>query len=157
MTDSAQKPSSHGPSARLDSLVDQAQDLMGQLSAVSNGQGMAIESGDIAKVVEIVTIREPIVRGLVNVGEEIGAFIQDPKMISKMSQRDQDGALKRIALIELAMKRLREQDAKDQGLMEAARDAMANELASMGTNQSALRAYSGRSATPNPILQDRQG
>lgn len=157
MTESAQTPNLNTPSSRLDSLVDQAQVLMDQLCAASEGQSRAIESGDVAQVVEIVANREPIVRGLVNVGEEIGAFIQDPEMLALVGEPERDDALKRIALIEHAMKRLRERDAHDQRLMENARNQMAEQLSSVGTNQNALRAYSGRTGSPNPILQDRQG
>ena len=143
--------------ARLNSLVDEAQALMDQLCTISNGQSEAIQAGDVAQIVEIVTIREPVVRGLVCVGEEIGAFIEDPKMIAQVSDADRSEALKRISLIEHTMKRLRERDDQDQKLMESARDTLADQLASMGTNQNALRAYSSRPSTPNPILQDRQG
>lgn len=143
--------------ARLGSLVDEAQSLMDQLCAISTGQSEAIEVGDVAQIVEIVVKREPVVQGLVSVGEEIGAFIENPDAIAKVSTQERDEAMRRIALIEHAMKRLRERDAHDQKQMEAARDKMAGQLASMGTNQNALRAYSSRTGTPNPILQDREG
>jgi hypothetical protein len=144
-------------SARLNALVDEAQVLMDQLCSISEGQGDAIKSGDIAQVVEIVVNREPVVQSIVRVGEEIGAFIADPSMIDRVDDADRAAALGRISSIEHAMKRLRERDAKDQQLMEEARDGLADQLAGMGTNQNALRAYSNRTGTPNPILQDRQG
>ncbi len=150
-------PKLNAPGARLHSLVDQAQILMDQLTVLSDGQSEAIEGGDVAQIVEIVSKRDPVVHGLVNVGEEIGAFIEDPEMIAKVSDNERSKAMARIASIEHAMKRLRERDAQDQVQMKATRDAMAEQLSNMGTNQSALRAYSGRPSTPNPILQDRQG
>ncbi len=143
--------------SRLNSLVNEAQELMDQLCTLSEGQSKAIESGDIAQIVEVVSSREPVVLGLVSVGEEIAAFIQDPGMIASVHDTDRKEALGRIASIEQAMKRLREQDAQDQHMMESARDKLAQQISGTGANQNALRAYSNRSSTPNPILQDREG
>ena len=157
MTDSAHISGTHPSSARLHSLIDEAQVFMDQLGSMGEQQSQAIESGDVVQILELVNSREPIVRGLVCVGEEIGAFIQDPSTLSKVSEQQRKDAMDRIAKIEHAMKRLRERDTRDQELMGSVRDQMASQLASMGTNQNALRAYSTRSGTPNPILQDRQG
>lgn len=157
MTDSAHISETHPSSSRLHSLIDEAQVFMDQLGSMSEKQSQAIDSGDVVQILELVNSREPIVRGLVCVGEEIGAFIQDPSALSKVSEQQREDAMDRIAKIEHAMKRLRERDARDQELMGSVRDQMASDLASMGTNQNALRAYSTRSGTPNPILQDRQG
>lgn len=157
MTKLADKHGFDAHSTRLSTLVDEAQSMMDQLCTLSAGQSEAIQSGDIARVVEIVVGREPVVQNIVRVGEEIGAFIADPAMISTISDEDRASALKRISSIEHAMKRLRERDAQDQRLMEMARDGLADQLAEMGAGQNALRAYSKRSGTPNPILQDRQG
>lgn len=143
--------------ARLSSLVDQAKTLMDQLCDISSTQSDAIKSGDIDQIVEIVTKREPMVRGLVCIGEEIGVFISDPKMIGAVDDTQRSDALNRIASIEQSMKELREHDAQDQKLMESTRDGLADQLASMGAGMNALRAYTSRTATPNPILQDRQG
>jgi len=161
MTKSSNTPdsdaSASSQAARLSSLVDQAKTLMDQLCDISNVQTDAIKSGEIDQVVEIVAKREPLVRGLVCVGEEIGAFITDPKMIGAVDDVQRSNALDRIASIEQSMKKLREHDAQDQKLMESARDGLANQLASMGAGMNALRAYTSRTATPSPILQDRQG
>ncbi len=152
-------PSAHSSleSARLNSLVEKAKVLMDQLSAIAVRQTDAIESGDIEQIVEIVTKREPVVRGLVCVGEEIDAFISNPEAIALVNERERSKAFDRISSIEHAMRKLRERDVQDQKLMESTRDRLADELGSMGTGMSALRAYTTRSATPNPILQDRQG
>ena len=143
--------------SRLSSLVDEASSLMDQLSTLSEAQRESVTKGDVEQIIEVVSAREPVVRQIVRVGEEIGAFINDPKMVSRLSDTDRDAALKRIALIEHAMKRLRERDAQDQVRMEEARDGLANQLSGMGAGQSALRAYSTKAKTPNPILQDRKG
>tara|TARA_R110002072_G_scaffold42064_19_gene118446 strand:+ start:30845 stop:31330 length:486 start_codon:yes stop_codon:yes gene_type:complete len=143
--------------ARLSSLVDEAQGLMDELVSISVGHTDAIKGGDVAKIVEIVSTREPIVASLVRVGEEIGAFIADPDAIAKVGDAECEQAFKRIGAIEHTMKRLRERDAQDQILMESARDQLAGQLAGMGTGKTALRAYKPNQGTPNPILQDRQG
>ena len=157
MTDLVPNSVAQRHSARLHSLIDEAQVFMDQLGTMGEQQSQAIESGDVVQILELVGSREPIVRGLVDVGEEIGAFIQDPDAINKVSVEQREDAMGRIAKIEHAMKRLRERDASDQVQMQAVRDQMAGQLSSMGTGQSALRAYSARTGTPNPILQDRQG
>ncbi len=161
MTNSSQtsNPSTQSSleTARLNSLVDEAKMLMDRLGEIAAGQREAIESGEIEQIVEIVTKREPIVRGLVCVGEEIDALINDPKTLALVNAHDRSKAYERIASIEHAMKKLRQQDAQDQELMESIRDRLAGELSLMGTGISALRAYTTRSGTPNPILQDRHG
>jgi len=142
---------------RINSLIDQAQKLMDRLCAIGEEQRDAIRSGEVDRMVEMVATREPIVRTLVRVGEEIGAFLEDPGMVSRLSDTDRVNALGRIDSIRQVMESLRARDEQDQKLMEKTRDGLADQLATTGTNQSALRAYSGRSSTPNPILQDRQG
>ena len=142
---------------RLNALVDEAAMLMDQLGAISTDQHQAVESGDVAQIVEVVSKREPIIRGLVCVGEEIEAFINNPQAIASVGKDACADALDRIAKIEHAMKKLRERDARDQKRMESTRDALAEQLGSMGKGKNALRAYTSRSSTPNPILQDRQG
>ena len=120
--------------ARLEALLAETGSLVDQLEAVGDQQHHAIESGQVRQIVEIVETREPLVRSLVRVGEELNAFIY-----------------------EHTMKRLRERDAQDQQCMEQARDQIASQLAGMGSGKHALRAYSTRSQTPNPIMQDRRG
>jgi flagellar biosynthesis/type III secretory pathway chaperone len=144
-------------SARLNALVDEASLLMDQLGAISADQHQAVESGDVAQIVEIVSKREPIIRGLVCVGEEIEAFINNPQAIASVGKDVCADALDRIARIEHAMKKLREHDAQDQKRMESTRDTLAEQLGTMGKGKKALRAYTSRTSTPNPILQDRQG
>jgi flagellar biosynthesis/type III secretory pathway chaperone len=143
--------------SRLHFLVDEAQVLMDRLCDISQQQSQAIEAGEVEQIIEIVTIREPVIRNIVRVGEEIGAFIQDPDSIKQVDRVQRDEALNRIASIEHAMKRLRERDANDQILMEKVRDAMADQLAGLGNGKNALQAYAARPNTPNPILQDREG
>ena len=150
------KPENQSGRSRLNGLVDQAGELMDQLAEISAGQSEAIQAVDVERVVDFVSRREPIVRRLVVVGEEIAAVIEAIDGGGQSHSEHQDALLK-ITSIEHAMKRLREQDARDQQLMEEARDRLASQLASTGTNQSALRAYSSRGGTPNPVLQDRQG
>ena len=94
---------------------------------------------------------------MIRVGEELGAFIEDAKVRQTLEPQSLNGAMRRIAGYEHTMKRLREQDARDQQLMEQTRDKIASQLAGMGSGQSALRAYSTRSQTPNPTMQDRRG
>jgi flagellar biosynthesis/type III secretory pathway chaperone len=143
--------------SRLDSLLTEAGDLIDQLQAVGAEQRHAVESGQVQQIVEVVAKREPIVQSMIRIGEELGAFIENPTTKETIPDRILNGALLRIAGYEHAMKRLREQDAKDQVLMEQARDKLAAQLAGMGSGQSALRAYSTRSVKPNPIMQDRKG
>ena len=157
MTKQAQNLGQEPHGTRLNSLVDEAQALMDQLGAISDGQHYAIRSGDIAQVLEVISKREPVVNGLVSVGEEIEAFIKDPGMLAKVPSDERSAALERITLIEIAMGKLREHDAQDQKIMESTRDGLASQLAGMGTGKSALRAYSSRTSTPNPTLHDRQG
>ncbi|HSG63805.1 MAG TPA: flagellar export chaperone FlgN [Gammaproteobacteria bacterium] len=143
--------------ARLDALLEEAGTLVDQLEAVGEQQHHAIESGQVHQIVEIVETRDPLVRSLVRVGEELNAFIEDGDARACLDDDVMERALRRIAIYEHTMKRLRERDAKDQQLMEQARDKIASQLASMGSGKNALRAYSSRSTTPNPIMQDRRG
>ncbi|MGV6814881.1 MAG: hypothetical protein ACWA5W_07740 [Phycisphaerales bacterium] len=142
---------------RLGSLIEQADSLMGQLKSLSKEQALVIESGDVAQIIEMVSLREPIVQGLVLVGEEIGAFIENTEAMAQLSAAQRREALSQIAAIEGSMKEVRQQDERDQAAMEKVRDAMADQMSMMGAGQNALRAYSSRPSAPNPILQDRQG
>ncbi len=157
MTKSTDTNQQQAKPARLDSLIEQAQSLMAQLIDLSKEQSQIIESGDVAQIIEIVSLREPIVQGLVNVGEEIGAYIENKDAMASLQSKVRDEAIGQIASIEESMKIVRERDAQDQQAMERARDSMSGQLAVMGTNRSALKAYSSRSGTPGPILQDREG
>jgi flagellar biosynthesis/type III secretory pathway chaperone len=143
--------------ARLESLLEETGTLVEQLEAVSSQQQHAIESGQVQQIVEVVAKREPVVQGLVRVGEELGAFIEDPSTRSAIGDQAYNAALRRIAGYEHTMKRLRERDAQDQDRMQAARDQLASQLASMGSGRSALKAYSVRSKATNPTMQDRRG
>ena len=158
-------PGTHNPQgdehamlqSRLDALIEETGTLVEQLEAVGAQQRHAIESGQVQQIVEVVAKRDPLVRSIIRVGEELGAFIEDPKTKQTLSEQALNGALLRIAGFEHTMKRLREQDAKDQLLMEQARDKIATQLAGMGSGQSALRAYSSKSKATNPIMQDKRG
>lgn len=143
--------------SRLESLLNEAGELVDQLQAVGAEQRHAIESGQVQQIVEVVAKRDPIVQSMIRVGEELGAFIEDPATQAVISEQTYSGALLRIAGYEHTMKRLREQDARDQAQMEKTRDKIAAQLAGMGSGKSALRAYSSRPATPNPIMQDKRG
>lgn len=143
--------------ARLGSLLDEAGTLVEQLEAIGEQQHHAIESGQVRQIVEIVATREPIVRALVRVGEELGAFIEDDSIRAVLGDEVMERALRRMAVYEHTMKRLRERDAQDQRRMERARDQLASQLAGMGSGKSALRAYSPKPQTPNPTMQDRRG
>jgi len=144
-------------SARFDALLDEVGTLVEQLEAVSEQQHHAIKTGQVSQIVEIVATRDPLVRSLVEKGEELGAFIENGDARAAMGNEYMERALRRIAVCEHAMKRLRDRDAQDQRKMEDARDEIASQLAGMGSGKSALRAYSSRSYTPNPTMQDRQG
>lgn len=143
--------------SRLESLLDEAGVLVDQLQAVGAEQRHAVESGQVQQIVEVVAKRDPIVQSMIRVGEELGAFIEDPTTKTTICEQTLNGALLRIAGYEHTMKRLREQDARDQAQMEQTRDKLAAQLAGMGSGKSALRAYSSRSSTPNPIMQDKRG
>ncbi len=143
--------------ARLEALLTHAGTLIEQLEAVGNQQRHAIESEQVQQIVEVVAIREPIVRGMVEVGEELGAFIEDPATRSTLGKATLERALRQVASFEHAMKRMRERDAQDQERMEQTRNKLAQQLAGTGTGKSALRAYSTKTATPNPIMQDKRG
>lgn len=143
--------------ARLGALLDEAGTLVDQLGAVGEQQSHAIESGQVRQIVEIVATREPIVRALVRVGEELGALIEDDSTRAMLGDEVMERALRRMAVYEHTMKRLRERDARDQQRMERTRDQLASQLAGMGSGKSALRAYSLRPQTPNPTMQDRRG
>ena len=143
--------------SRLQSLLDETGDLVDQLQAVGAEQRHAIESGQVQQIVEVVAKRDPIVQSMIRVGEELGAFIENPETKAALPEQTLNGALLRIAGYEHTMKRLREQDANDQRLMEQTRDKLASQLAGMGSGKNALRAYSTRSQSPNPILQDKRG
>jgi len=157
MTSTAQTPSDGALGDRLSTLVDRAQSLVNRLEALSASQSEAISSGQIEQIVELVTSREPLVSEIVTVGEEIGAILVDPDFGSQMNEQVHAQTLDQISQIELVMHRLRDRDAQDQKHMESTRDELARQLVEMGSAQNALRAYSGRQGTPNPILQDRQG
>lgn len=143
--------------ARIDDLIEGARSLLDRLSIIADEQRTAIAEGDVPRIVEIVGQREPLIRQLVRVGEEIGAVIEAPETAGELSAVQREDALSRISGIEHTMKRLREQDAHDQELMENTRDRLAAQLAGMGTGRNALKAYSTRSVAPNPIMQDRKG
>ncbi|MEX0876794.1 MAG: flagellar export chaperone FlgN [Phycisphaerales bacterium] len=143
--------------ARIDDLIEDARSLLDQLSIIADEQRAAIAAGEVPRIVEIVAQREPLIRQLVRVGEEIGAVIEAPETADQLTKAQREDALARISGIEHTMKRLREQDAHDQELMENTRDRLASQLAGMGTGRSALKAYSTRSQTPDPIMQDRRG
>lgn len=143
--------------ARLDSLLGEAATLIDQLQGVGAEQRLAVESGQVSQIVEVVAKREPIVRSIVRVGEELGAFIENPASKGGVGEKALNAALLQIAGFEHTMKRLREQDHEDQAKMERSRDQLAAQLSSMSTGQSALRAYSSRTPAPNPTMQDRRG
>jgi flagellar biosynthesis/type III secretory pathway chaperone len=157
MTSTAQTSSDGALGDRLSLLVDRAQSLVNQLDALSASQSEAISSGQVEQIIELVTTREPLVSEIVTVGEEIGAILSDPEFGSRLNEQVHAQTLDQISQIESVMHRLRDRDAQDQKRMETTRDELAGQLVEMGSAQSALRAYSGRSGTPNPILQDRQG
>jgi hypothetical protein len=143
--------------SRLESLLEEAGTLIDQLEAVGARQRQAVESEQVQQIVEIVSIREPIVQGMIRVGEELGAFIEDPGTRTTLGQQTLERALRRIASFEHAMKLMRERDAQDQQHMEQTREKLAVQLAGTGTGRNALRAYSTRNQQPNPIMQDKRG
>jgi len=143
--------------ARLGTLLDETGTLVDQLGAIGEQQSHAIETGQVRQIVEIVATREPIVQALVRVGEELGALIEDSSTRTMLGDEVMERALRRMAVYEHTMKRLRERDAQDQQRMERARDQLAAQIAGMGAGKSALRAYSPMSRSPNPTMQDRRG
>lgn len=156
----ASAPQQHDPEAigvRLGAMVDEAQVLIDQLGLISEQQQGAIREGDVQRIVEVVTQRDPLVRRLVDVGGDIGALIENKPLMGSVSDTLREQLMRRIANIEHAMKKIRERDARDQQVMESARDSIAKQLAGMGAGRTALRAYSSKHGTPNPTMQDRRG
>lgn len=143
--------------ARLDALLEQTGTLIEQLQAVSDQQRQAVESEQVQQIVEVVAIREPIVRSMVQVGDELGAFIEDPSTQQMLGKPTLERALRQIASYEHAMKLMRERDAQDQQRMEQTRAKLVRQLSGTGTGKSALRAYSSKNTNPNPIMQDKRG
>ncbi|MBO6738863.1 MAG: hypothetical protein JJ916_03295 [Phycisphaerales bacterium] len=143
--------------SRLDALLEETGTLVEQLEAVGAEQRHAVESGQVQQIVEVVAKRDPLVQSIIRVGEELGAFIEDPETKATISPHVLNAALLRIAGYEHTMKRLREQDAQDQQVMEQTRDKLASQLSGMGSGQHALRAYSTRPKSPNPTMQDKRG
>lgn len=157
MTASPQQWDAQTLGHRVEALLDEAQALIDRLGLISASQRDAVESGDVVRIVEVVAQREPLVRAIVRVGEEIGALVENPRLVAMLPDDQRTGALGRIGALEHTMKHLREQDAHDQQLMERARDRLAEQLSGMGTGKTALKAYSARPANPNPTMQDRRG
>lgn len=143
--------------ARLEALLEQAGTLIDQLQAVADQQRHAVESEQVQQIVEVVAIREPIVRSMVQVGDELGAFIEDKATQQAIGKPTLERAMRQISSFEHAMKLMRERDAQDQQRMELTRNKLARQLAGTGTGKNALRAYSTKPVNPNPTMQDKQG
>lgn len=142
--------------ARLETLLGQIGALIEQLQAVADQQRHAVETEQVQQIVEVVAIREPIVRSMVQVGDELGAFIEDTATQRLLGTPTLERALRQIASYEHAMKLLRERDAQDQEQMEHTRDKLVRQLTGAGTGKEALRAYSTKPTNPNPIMQDKR-
>ena len=143
--------------SRLETLLQQASELIDQLEAISEQQRHAIESAQVTQIVEVVAKRDPLVQSMLRVGEELRIYIEDDRVRSAIGVGVMEDALHRVAGIEHKMKHLRERDAKDQELMEKTRDSLARQLSGMSTGTNALRAYSTRSKSTNPTMQDKKG
>ncbi len=143
--------------SRLEVLLEQAGELIEQLETISEQQRHAIESAQVSQIVEVVANRDPLVQSMLRVGEELRTYIEDERVRSVVGVSVMENALHRVASFEHKMKHLRERDARDQELMERTRDALARQLSGMNSGTSALRAYSTRSQSPNPTMQDKRG
>jgi len=143
--------------ARLEALLEQTGSLIEQLEAVGNQQRHAVESEQVQQIVEVVAMREPIVRRMVEVGDELGAFIEDKSTQQMIGKATLERAMRQIASYEHAMKLMRERDTHDQDRMERTRAKLVRQLAGTGTGKNALRAYSTKPTSPNPIMQDKEG
>jgi hypothetical protein len=147
---------------RLRRLLDEHLAAARQLDRLSQAQSVAVRAGAADEVNDILTQREPLVRTLVSVSDELeplAAYLARPANSAAARspltpvERSRIGA--ELAELDTLLHQIVSRDAIDQAALAAQRQALGAQLAGLGHTRDAASAYAP--ASQSPVFHDRQG
>ncbi len=142
---------------RVETLVDALKVSCDHLDRLSIEQGGCLRNGEIEAVVDVLARREPVLARLESIGDQITVIMNDEQCLDALGHDEVRQVRSRLGELEVFAGGIRERDAGNQELMLRQRDALAEQMSSIGHKKNAMNAYSTNRGTPNPTLQDRRG
>ncbi|MEL7473197.1 MAG: flagellar export chaperone FlgN [Planctomycetota bacterium] len=135
--------------ARLESLLRAQLGLYGQLDGLSQRQRTCIDAQDSESLIEVLQQRQSLVDRILNTN------VQIEPLLERSEQRVHEEIARLIDAVRSLARSIAERDASDRDTLQARRDAVADQLASLGRRRGAVQAYGG--AQPSgPRFQDRE-
>lgn len=138
---------------RVDALLTQMRTLCSQIDAIGVEQQRLLDADELEAFIESLNSRNPKIETLAKTSVLVEQYLECDgvgvdQVRSARSQLDE---------MSMTVAKILKRDAEQQIIVERRRDELSKQLSGVGTGRSAVRAYSGGSARPNPTLQDRKG
>jgi len=157
-------PNAFGPSGgelsvlprRLTDLLDRQIGLYGQLDGMSQAQRSLIEADDAEQLLDLLQKREFLVEQILRTNAELDPLLgrwEEHRHEAEASARTE--IAHRVASVQKLAASVADRDEADRAALQKRRDAVADQLGSIGRGRDAMQAYgSGR---PRARYQDREG
>ncbi|MEM9372763.1 MAG: hypothetical protein AAGA55_03890 [Planctomycetota bacterium] len=143
--------------ARVRVLAERMRERCLRLDEISAGMGAQTVDEAPDAIVLALAQREPLVRELAGLGDELAAILNDPGAVRELGEHEHRQIRARMGELEQVMARIRERDRETRATLQRRRDGLADQIASVNIHRGAARAYSGGNHPVNPTVQDGLG
>lgn len=156
---------SNGPHAdpsvwlpRLTRLLSDQYTLAQRLEHMGRERSELLASGDYTTYLARLDERTPIIREMVIISDELGPFIDRFGTLSASLRTDEREAIhQQTARIDATLATINQRDADEAEVLHTKRDAIARELAEVGTGRGALAAYGSTPSLDDAATHDHEG
>ncbi len=129
-----------------------------RLERLAERQAALIERGDTDGLLALLAERQPLVDELAGLTEEVQPYREAWAEVARaLGPVDGERAMREAEWMESAAARLAERDRRDAAMLEARRDALAQEISAMPSARGAVAAYSRGASAIGARFQDREG
>lgn len=123
-------------------LLERQHEVLSSLLSLSRRQGEQIESANDDGVLEVLASRQPLVEELVRLNESLRPYREAwDRHLAALPIGQRDHAARRAEVVASLARTLAQRDESDRVRLATRRDALADELAQLGTRRGALSAY----------------
>lgn len=139
-------------------LLGEQRTRLERLERLAERQSGLIERGDTEGLLALLAERQPLVDELAGLTEEVQPYRAAWAEVARtLGPIDGERAMREAEWMESAAARLAERDRRDAAMLEARRDALAQEISAMPSARGAVAAYSRGQSAVGARFQDREG
>ena len=144
-------------SPRLNRLLRDQLVLAGRLEIMGQERSGALASGDMAKYLGCLEEREPLIREMTILNDELRPFIERFGTLAASLRTDEREAIhQQAARLDAVLATINRRDESEAEVLHSQRDAVARELAAIQTGRGAIAGYAPR-ADGHGTAHDREG